>query len=165
MTHMQPVGDQGLTDAQFRKLAEIVHQDSGIILTEAKRGLLVARLNRRLRALGITGYKAYCDRLDSRDGTEERRHLLSAMTTNVTAFFREGHHFATLAAQVLPPLIAAAKSGARVRFWSAACSSGEEAYSLAITVLEALPDANRYDLLILATDIDPVMVSRAETGR
>lgn len=165
MTHMQPVGDQDLTDGQFRKLAEIIRHDSGIVLTEAKRGLIVARLNRRLRALGLSGYKAYCDRLDGKNGVEERRHLLSAMTTNVTAFFREGHHFTALATEILPPLIAAAKSGARIRFWSAACSSGEEAYSLAITVLEALPDADNCDLLILATDIDPEMVSQAAAGR
>lgn len=165
MTHMQPVGGQELTDTQFRKLAEIVHQESGIVLTGAKRGLLAARLNRRLRTLGISNYGAYCDRLDGREGAEERRHLLSAMTTNVTAFFREGHHFNVLATNILPSLIAAAKSGMRVRLWSAACSSGEEAYSIAMTVLEACPDIHRHDLLILATDIDPQMVARAEEGK
>ena len=75
-----------LSDVQFRKIAGLVYEDSGIILSEAKRSLLMARLNRRLRALSLPDYGAYCQRLDSRDGADERRHLLSSITTNVTAF-------------------------------------------------------------------------------
>ncbi|MDD7972419.1 CheR family methyltransferase [Roseinatronobacter alkalisoli] len=153
-----------LTTDQFSRLARIVHDDSGIVLTEAKRGLLMARLNRRLRALGLAEYGAYCALLNSPGGASERRHMLSAVTTNVTAFFRESHHFDALTRQVLPPLIEAARKGRRVRLWSAACSSGEEPYSMAISVLECFPDAARYDLLILATDIDPVMVAKAQAG-
>ncbi|MGP9789099.1 CheR family methyltransferase [Roseinatronobacter sp. NSM] len=153
-----------LTTEQFSRLAKIVHEDSGIVLTEAKRGLLMARLNRRLRVLGLSEYGAYCALLGSPEGGEERRHMLSAVTTNVTAFFREDHHFDALTLQVLPPLIDAARKGGRVRLWSAACSSGEEPYSMAISVLEAFPDVSRYDLLVLATDIDPVMVAKAEAG-
>lgn len=162
---MEPIGDPQLSDDQFDKLARIVHHDSGIVLTPAKRGLLAARLSRRLRALRLSDYGAYCDRLAGTGGTEERRHLLSAITTNVTAFFREGHHFEALAAEVLPELIASAKAGGRIRLWSAACSSGEEAYSMAITLLEAFPEAARHDVRLLATDIDPAMVARAEAGR
>lgn len=154
-----------LTNAQFGKLAAIIHADSGIVLTEAKKSLLVARLNRRLRALQLPDYGAYCHHLDGTGGAEERRHLLSAITTNVTAFFREAHHFQALADEVLPPLIAAARQGRRVRLWSAACSSGEEPYSMAMTLLEQFPDAARHDILILASDIDPVIVGRARAGR
>lgn len=154
-----------LTAAQFGKLAAIIHADSGIVLNEAKKSLLVARLNRRLRALHLPDYGAYCHHLDGAGGLEERRHLLSAITTNVTAFFREAHHFHALADEVLPPLIAAARQGQRVRLWSAACSSGEEPYSMAMTVLELFPEAARHDLLILASDIDPVIVERARAGR
>lgn len=153
-----------LTAAQFDRLAAIIHEDSGIVLTQAKRGLLMARLNRRLRILGLADYGAYCALLDGAEGMAERRQILSAVTTNVTAFFREPHHFEAMTRQVLPPLIEAARRGGRVRLWSAACSSGEEAYSMAMTVLEAFPDVARHDLLILATDIDPVMVARAEAG-
>lgn len=153
-----------LTDAQFRKIAAMVHQDSGIILAESKRSLLMARLNRRLRALGLHDYGAYCDRLEGAEGPQERRHLLSAITTNVTAFFREGHHFTSLTQDVLPPLIAQARAGRRLRLWSAASSSGEEPYSMAITLLDAFPDAAQHDVLILATDIDPEMVARSQQG-
>ncbi|WP_240637726.1 CheR family methyltransferase [Paracoccus aestuarii] len=154
-----------LTDAQFRKIAGLVHQDSGIILSEAKRSLLMARLNRRLRVLGLPDYGAYCARLDGSDGPDERRHLLSAITTNVTAFFREAHHFRSLAQDVLPPMVAQARAGRRLRLWSAASSSGEEPYSIAITLLEAFPDAARHDVLLLSTDIDPEMVDRSRQGR
>lgn len=165
MTAMQPIGDPILSDSQFRKLAEIVRQDSGIVLTAAKRGLLTARLNRRLRALHLPDYQAYCDRLEGLNGGAERRYLLSTITTNVTAFFREEHHFRTLAAEILPPLIATVKAGGRLRLWSAACASGEEAYSIAITILEGFPDAARHDVRILASDIDPRMIACAEAGR
>lgn len=164
MTLMLVESPPSLTSEQFSRLAKIVHDDSGIVLTEAKRGLLMARLNRRLRVLGLSEYGAYCTLLSSPEGDEERRHMLSAVTTNVTAFFREDHHFDALTRQVLPPLIEAARKGGRVRLWSAACSSGEEPYSIAISVLEAFPDVARYDLLVLATDIDPVMVAKAEAG-
>lgn len=153
-----------LTHAQFRKLAEVIHADSGIVINDTKKSLLVARINRRLRMLDLNDYGAYCQRLDGPEGTVERRELLSAITTNVTAFYREAHHFDALAADILPGLIAQSRSGQRVRLWSAACSSGEEPYSLAFTVLEALQGAASHDILILATDIDPRMVRRAEEG-
>lgn len=165
MIVMQPIDGLHLSDSQFRKLADIVRQESGIVLSAAKRGLLTARLNRRLRALHLSDYRAYCDRLEGQDGPAERRYLLSAITTNVTAFFREEHHFRILATEVLPPLIAAAKAGRRLRLWSSACSSGEEAYSLAIAILETFPDALRHDVRILASDIDPVMIACARAGR
>lgn len=164
MTTMLVDSPPALTTEQFGRIARIVREDSGIVLTEAKRGMLMARLNRRLRLLGLSEYGAYCAVLDGPDGLDERRMMLSAVTTNVTAFFREAHHFKALTDAVLPPLIEAARKGARVRLWSAACSSGEEPYSMAMTVLEAFPDVARYDLLILATDIDPQMVEKAQTG-
>lgn len=150
---------------QFARLARIVHDDTGIFLAETKRGLLSARINRRLRALRLADYSAYCDMLDHPDGTEERRALLVAITTNVTAFFREAHHFEYLSKDVLPALVARARSGGRVRLWSAACSSGEEPYSIAMTILEAFPEAARHDIRILGTDIDPDIVAKARTGR
>lgn len=153
-----------LTQAQFTRLAEIVRSDTGIVLTEAKRSLLVARLSKRLRALRLGDFGAYCDRLGGTDGAEERRHLLSAITTNVTAFFREAHHFTALATALRSQLAPRLQAGGRLRLWSAACSSGEEAYSIAMTVLETLPEAAQHDLLILASDIDPEMVARAEAG-
>jgi len=149
---------------QFSQLARIVHEESGISLPETKRGLLAARISRRLRILKMDDFSAYCGLLSSAQGVDERRNLLMAITTNVTAFFREAHHFDFMTREILPRLISQAKAGGRVRIWSAACSSGEEAYSIAMTVLDVLPDAARYDFLILATDIDPQMIEKANAG-
>jgi chemotaxis protein methyltransferase CheR len=97
-------------------------------------------------------------------GQDEHAHLLSALTTNVTHFFREKHHFSQLKEEILPPIMARAKDGARVRIWSAACSAGQEAYCMAATVLDVCPDAHRLDVKILATDIDPVVLETAKSG-
>lgn len=157
-------GGPTLSTPQFRKIADLLYRDSGIVLTDAKRSLLIARLNKRLRALDLSDYGAYCTHLDGPGATAERRHLLSALTTNVTAFFRESHHFRSMAEDVLPAMVRDARQGRRLRLWSAACSSGEEAYSITITLLEAFPEAAQHDVLILATDIDPLMVERARLG-
>lgn len=163
MNMMPNFGGSAMSDAQFKKLSEIIHRDSGIVLTTAKRGLLIARLNRRLRELDLVDYADYCERLEGPNAAEERRQLLSAVTTNVTAFFREEHHFNALARDVLPGLIRGVKAGAKLRFWSAACSSGEEAYSIAMTVLEAC-NTSKHDIQVIATDIDPAMIARAKAG-
>lgn len=157
--------NENITALQFNKLAKMVHQDSGIVLTEAKKGLLVARLSKRLRALNIPDFGSYYDYLNGTEGASERRELLSAITTNVTAFFREEHHFTALSAFVQHHLMPKARAGQRVRLWSSACSSGEEAYSIAMTLIEVFPEIARHDVLILATDIDPVMVKHAESGK
>jgi chemotaxis protein methyltransferase CheR len=90
--------------------------------------------------------------------------MLAALTTNVTNFFREPHHFEHLKTHVLPPLVSAAKRGGRVRFWSAGCSSGQEPYSIALTIFSLMPDADAHDVKVLATDIDSYMVARAREG-
>ena len=90
--------------------------------------------------------------------------MLSALTTNVTRFFREPHHFEHMTTDLLPSLIAKARAGGRVRMWSAGCSAGHEPYSMAMTVLDAFPDAARHDFRILATDIDPLVVEHARRG-
>lgn len=153
-----------LTEGDFRSIAAIVRSETGIVLGEAKKGLVVSRLSRRLRDLRLPDFAAYRALIEGPAGGRERRALISAMTTNVTAFFREDHHFRHLADTVLPPLLAAARGGGRVRLWSAGCSTGEEPYSLAITLLELCPEAARHDILILATDIDPAVVDRARDG-
>lgn len=153
-----------LSEGDFRSIASIVRSETGIVLGEAKRGLVVSRLSRRLRELRLPDFAAYRALIEGPNGARERRELISAMTTNVTAFFREEHHFRHLAETVLPPLLDVARSGGRIRLWSAGCSTGEEPYSLAITLLELCPDALRHDILILATDIDPAVVARSRDG-
>lgn len=152
------------SDADFAAIARLAQQDFGLHLTEAKKELVYSRLSRRLRQLGLTDFQTYCQILEGADAETERLEMLSALTTNVTHFFREGHHFTTLRDTVLPPLIAAAKRGGRLRLWSAGCSAGQEPYSLALTVLELCPDAAHHDIRILATDVDPAILARAEAG-
>jgi chemotaxis protein methyltransferase CheR len=147
----------------FEALRKLVKDLTGINLSEQKRELVYGRLARRLRALGLQTFAEYRDLLSS-DGGREISELCNAITTNLTAFFREGHHFDYLREQVLKPLAAQSAATRRVRIWSAGCSTGEEAYSLAMTVLEALPDLRRWDVKILATDLDSDVLERAHRG-
>jgi len=157
-------GEFAFTLGDFRAIAAMLHGDAGISLTESKATLVYSRLAKRLRLLGIESFRDYCALVASDAGADERVRMLAALTTNVTRFFREPHHFEHLKTKVLPRLIERAKAGERVRLWSAACSSGQEPYSMALTVLSLLPDAARYDIRILASDIDPNMVADGAAG-
>lgn len=153
-----------LAPAEFDRVAKIAHREAGLSLSEAKRAMIASRLTRRLRATGLADFAAYLAFLESAEGEDERQHLISALTTNVTSFFRENHHFLTLETDVLPKLASRAQSGQRVRIWSAGCSTGQEPYSIAMSVLRAIPDAARLDIRILATDIDATVLAAAQTG-
>jgi chemotaxis protein methyltransferase CheR len=162
-TSIVPDSEFVFTASDFRKIAALVHGEAGIVLAEGKANLVYSRLAKRLRAIGLRSFRDYCALIESEDGAGERIAMISAMTTNVTKFFREPHHFDYLKAY-LPPLIAAARAGQPVRLWSAGCSSGEEPHSIALTLLEAMPDAGERDVRILATDIDPDMIARGRAG-
>jgi chemotaxis protein methyltransferase CheR len=142
----------------------MLHEDSGIHLPDSKATLVYSRLAKRLRGLGLSSFRDYCELIAGAEGVGERQSMLAALTTNVTRFFREPHHFDHLRDKLLPDLIAEAKSGGRVRLWSAGCSTGQEPYSIALTVLSAFPDAGSFDVRILATDIDPVVLETAKTA-
>lgn len=159
-----PPRDYAFSDADFAVIARRAHRDFGLHLPATKKDLVYSRLIKRLRHLGLKDFRSYCEHLEAPDGEAERAELLCALTTNVTHFFREEHHFAHLRDTVLPPLVQAARKGGRVRLWSAGCSAGQEPYSLAFTVLDLCPEADRLDIRILATDIDPVILSKAERG-
>lgn len=158
-------GEFLLTADDFKRIAGMLHGDAGIALSPSKATLLYSRLAKRLRALGLTDFSQYCDLLNDPAQRGERQMMLAALTTNVTRFFREPHHFDHLRQHLLPPLLAAAQKGGRIRIWSAACSSGQEPYSIALTILGLLPDAMKYDVRVLATDIDPNMVAAGRAGR
>jgi chemotaxis protein methyltransferase CheR len=147
----------------FDALRHLVKQLTGINLSDQKRELVYGRLARRLRTLGLRTFAEYRDVLAG-DGGREIAELCNAITTNLTAFFRENHHFEYLREQVLKPLAAEHALTRRLRIWSAGCSTGEEAYSLAMTVLETLPDLRRWDVKILATDLDSDVLERASRG-
>lgn len=164
--------DQVLVDGEFvlkrsdlMQIAAMIYADAGIHLTENKASLVYSRLSKRIRQLRLTSFRDYCDLVSAPEGAGERREMLSFLTTNFTRFFRENHHFDHLRNTVLPPLLARAKEGRRVRIWSAGCSDGQEPYSIALTVLSLMPEVSRYDFRILASDIDPKMVEKGRRGR
>jgi chemotaxis protein methyltransferase CheR len=155
-----------MSDEEFRLFQRLLRAHSGIALGPHKRYLVQARLARRLRALGLATYAAYHAYLTTSDaGGDELTQFVNAMTTNKTDFFREPHHFRYLT-DVWAPVMRerAARTGERrVRLWSAGCSTGEEPYTLAMTVVDAL-GASGWDLRILASDIDTEVLARAEAG-
>ncbi|HET6969961.1 MAG TPA: protein-glutamate O-methyltransferase [Phenylobacterium sp.] len=157
-------GEFAFTEADFRRISAMVHGDAGISLPEAKATLVYSRLAKRLRALGLSSFKDYCALVAGADGLDERQKMLAALTTNVTRFFREPHHFDHLRDRILPPLLEAARKGGKVRIWSAACSSGQEPFSIAMTLLSVMPEAPQHDIKILATDIDPNMVAEGRNA-
>ncbi|MFN3933294.1 CheR family methyltransferase [Parvibaculum sp.] len=159
-----PDGEFAFTWSEFREIAALIHGEAGIVLSEGKVNLVYSRLAKRLRAIGLRSFREYCELLKSKSGNDERQAMISAITTNVTRFFREPHHFDFLRESVFPSLVSRARSGERVRLWSAGCSSGEEPYSIAMTLLAMMPDALSHDILILATDIDPEMIKRGKAA-
>jgi chemotaxis protein methyltransferase CheR len=157
-------GEFHLSTADFNTIARIIHTEAGIALAENKGHLVYSRLAKRLRLLGLASFQDYCQLITSERGADERQAMIAALTTNVTRFFREPHHFEHLKTTVLPPLLQKAKQGGRLRIWSAACSSGQEPYSIGMTILSLMPDAGRYDIKILASDIDPNMIREGQEG-
>jgi chemotaxis protein methyltransferase CheR len=157
-------GEFLLTGDDFQAIAAMLHADAGIYLNETKATLVYSRLAKRLRALGLESFRDYCTLVAGSDGVGERQKMVAALTTNVTRFFREPHHFEHLKTQVLQPLAEQAKRGRRIRLWSAGCSSGQEPYSIALTVLAVLPEAPSLDVKVLATDIDPHMIADGQRG-
>ncbi len=153
-----------MSEEQFRRIAGIAHREAGLVFPPGKAPLVSTRLNRRLRALGLSGFAAYCDFLDSPEGAAERRMMISALTTNVSSFFREDHHFGLLRSEILPPLLDRARSGGRVRLWSAGCAAGQEAYSIAMVLAALEPGFAKLDIRILASDIDPEVLRRGRDG-
>jgi len=153
-----------LSPAEFERIAAVLQAEAGIELTEGKLPLVHSRLSGRLRSLGLQSYRAYCDYVESAEGQGERLEMLSVLTTNVTRFFREPHHFDYLRKDLIPDLTRVLRRGGKVRAWSAGCASGEEPYSLALTFLENVPDISRLDFRILATDIDPAILRQASAG-
>lgn len=152
-----------LGDSEFDFIRLVIEQNAGIILGPNKRQLVQGRLVRRLRELGLPSYEAYCEHIRE-SGPEELVGLINALTTNVTSFFREKHHFDALTSYMLPEAMKRNATSRRLRIWSAGCSSGEEPYSIAISALQSVPAALRWDLKILATDIDSEMIAFARRG-
>ncbi len=152
----------------FRRFREMIHRSTGIWLRDGKQVMLASRLARRVRHHAMTGFSEYYQYVSqARDGGREMGEFINCVTTNKTSFFREEHHFAFLAERMVPELRAAAMKGApkTIRIWSAACSTGEEPYSIAIALQEALGvERAQWKIEITASDIDTEVLKKARAG-
>lgn len=153
------------TDEDFNFLSQRAAKMAGINLNHDKRELVYGRVAKRLRQLGLNSFSEYCKLLRA-DDNEESRCFINLITTNVTSFFRENHHFEYLAKQVIPRIIANSDrlDTPQLRIWSAGCSTGEEAYSVAMVLCETIPNIQRWDIKILATDLDTDVLNTARSG-
>lgn len=157
--------EYSFTDTDFEVIARIANEKYGLFLQKSKKPLVYSRLARRLRLLNLGSFFEYCNLLGTPAGNQEQVNLLSALTTNVTHFFRERHHFEQLRGEVIPRLLECVDESEGIRIWSAACSAGQEAYCLAAIVLDVCPDAAKRNVKILATDVDPFVIETARQGR
>ena len=151
------------TDKDFGFLSQLAKLHTGINLPIAKKELVYGRLAKRLRSLRLTTFREYCEYLALGDA-EELERFTNSITTNVTKFFRENHHFEFLSEKIVPELIKERPGERCLRIWSAGCSSGEEPYSIAMALRECIPRVDSWDIKILATDLDSNIVQTAENG-
>ncbi len=151
-----------MSGSEFKRLSEFIRDKCGIKMPPVKRIMLEARLQKRLRGLGIASFKEYCDYLLS-DGTGELVHMIDAVTTNKTDFFREPMHFKYLIEIVLPEFIGRG-SDKKFIVWSAGCSTGEEPYTLAMVLSEFAAQSPGFSFSILATDISLKVLEKAKLG-
>jgi chemotaxis protein methyltransferase CheR len=149
-----------ITDQEFGLFQSLIYQQVGIKLEQQKKTLLVSRLGKRLRDLELSSYQAYYDRVNSKGGEEELTRLVDLISTNKTDFFREPVHFDFLRETVLPQV----EATRALRIWSSASSSGEEPYTIAMTLCDAIPDRIRWDIKVLASDISTRVLAKAASG-
>jgi len=146
-----------LTDHDFSKIRTLIHQRAGIALSTQKRQMVYSRLARRLRELRLTEFSSYLRFLEADPHGDEWQQFTNALTTNLTAFFREAHHFPLLAEH-------AKKCAQPMSVWCSAASTGEEPYSIAMTLIEALGERAGAAASVMATDIDTQVLAKAQAG-
>ncbi|MCF6202620.1 MAG: protein-glutamate O-methyltransferase [Methylococcaceae bacterium] len=149
------------TRDDFDFLRKISNDHSGILVPDDKFDMFYSRLSKRVRMHGLANFKEYCSYLKNNHSTEFTE-FINAVTTNLTSFFREQHHFDYLKETVIPELLKRNHTTKTIKVWSAGCSTGEEPYSLAMTLLENVP--NSWDIKILATDLDTNVLKTAASG-
>ena len=153
-----------LTLSHFDAISSMVRQRCGINLHDGKIALVKARLNKRLRALGLASFADYVEFLRNDAGGTEIASMLDALLTNLTYFFREPRHFDALRERFIPEIAASRRHARRIRIWSAGCSSGEEPYSIAMVIREIGAALAGWDIGILATDFSSQALERAREG-
>ncbi|HZY69090.1 MAG TPA: protein-glutamate O-methyltransferase CheR [Devosia sp.] len=154
-----------LGEREFERIRARLYDAAGISLSDAKRTLVIARLSKVIRGLKLPSFAAYLDFLETQGMADDAQEFVNALTTNLTRFWREEHHFTHLVSYV-GELMRTRTSVAekRLRIWSAGCSTGQEPYTIALSLLAAYPDLKRWDFKILATDIDTSVIAKAATG-
>lgn len=156
-----------LSDQEFKLFQKIIYRETGINMSDKKKRLVIARLSKRLRALKLDNFTQYHEYLnESPYAQNEIVNLINRVTTNKTDFFREKHHFDFLSNNIFPKIIIESKNTGikRLRVWSAGCSTGEEPYSLAMTISESFKNERGWDIKILATDLDTEVLQKANQG-
>jgi chemotaxis protein methyltransferase CheR len=162
-TSIRALQDFVLSQPEFDRLRQLVREHTGIALSDAKRQLVYGRLARRLRALQMDSFGEYIELIEGGDPAELEE-FVNAVTTNLTSFFREPHHFDYLAREALPAIAARAAGAHRLRIWCCAASTGEEPYSLALVLREAEELLRGWDVKLLATDLDSAVLATAAAG-
>lgn len=152
-----------LTSVEFDALRQLVLQHTGISLSEAKLELVKRRFTPRLRELKLNSFSSYIKYIKN-NHADELTHFSNAITTNLTSFFREKHHFEYMKKAVIPHLLTKNYTSRKIRIWSAGCSTGQEPYTLAMVLRENIPDFHRWDVQILATDLDKKCLEIAREG-
>lgn len=165
-TSLSDIHSAELSEKDFRRISNIIYKHCGIKLNDGKKTLVRTRLAKRMRALQYDSFRKYIDFALSQAGQQEFHSLVDSLSTNLTSFFREKDHFQYLIDQFLPKLLEKKSrlSEHKIRIWSAGCSSGEEPYSLAITLIENIPDYQKWDIKILASDVSTQILDRAKQG-
>lgn len=164
MDHDQRDNAASLSKAEFTFLCQFVYDMTGIVLNEHKREMVYRRLTRIVRERKLPSFSAYCDLLKT-NPAGEKTYFINAITTNLTSFFREQHHFDYMNQHELPRLLKASSTNKRLRIWSSASSTGEEPYSIAITLYETMHKViSSWDAKILATDIDSNVLAHGKAG-
>lgn len=151
-----------MSAANFKLIKELAYEWTGIKLSDHKENMIYGRLARRVRALNLDNFEQYCALLQTEDAAEQRE-FINSITTNLTSFFRESHHFDFLKNQLLPALVLRNQATRKIRIWSAGCSTGEEPHSIAM-VVASMPELKHWDVKILATDLDSNVLERGGSG-
>ncbi|MEL7090603.1 MAG: CheR family methyltransferase [Pseudomonadota bacterium] len=153
-----------LTQDVFAQIASLAKSESGLQLGDEKRMMVQSRLKKRLRETNMESFQSYGAFVQSEAGSAERRMMISALTTNVSHFFREEHHFDVLTRELAEVFERKIAQRERIRIWSAGCSKGQEPYSIAMHLLGAFPALKDADFRVLATDIDPQVLAVAKAA-
>lgn len=156
-------GEISLSEREFSRIKSRVYKVAGISLSDAKRTLVVSRLSKIVRALELASFDDYVDFLEKGASASDGQDFVNALTTNLTRFYREDHHFDHLKTYV-GTLMSERPRGQRLRIWSAGCSTGQEPYTIGMDLLTAFPELKRWDFKILATDIDTAVIAKAARG-